>query len=189
MYFPIPLVETLKNLRFREFDAVRSMLVESGGPIIEPIKLNHPGGAAGYIVEKNDRKVCCFLDHEYGQLDKVDNELLIKANNCDLVIWDGMFLDEELPPKFCEGQAVRAKNVNGFAHNRLPRYVRGKVGIIFSINGVYALQDTNEEEEQPYDTPENVYTVRFSSTELWGDDGNENDCIYIDAWESYLDFE
>ena len=98
-------------------------------------------------------------------------------------------LDEEEPLKFYEGQAVRAKNVNGFAHNRLPRYVRGKVGIIFSINGVYALQDTNEEEEQPYDTPENVYTVRFSSTELWGDGCNENDYVFIDAWESYLDFD
>ena len=67
--------------------------------------------------------------------------------------------------------------------------MRGKVGVIFSINGVYALQDTNERDEQPYEHPENVYTVRFSSTELWGDDGNENDYVYIDAWESYLDFD
>ena len=67
--------------------------------------------------------------------------------------------------------------------------MRGKVGTIISINGVYALQDTNEKEEQPHDQLENVYTVKFSSTELWGADGNSNDYVYVDAWESYLDFE
>ncbi|MBD21473.1 MAG: nitrile hydratase subunit beta [Rhodospirillaceae bacterium] len=98
-------------------------------------------------------------------------------------------LNEELPPKFSQGQAVKAKKINGSAHNRLPRYVRGKAGVIFSINGVYALQDTNEKDEQPCERPKNVYTVRFSSIELWGDDGNENDYVFIDAWESYLDFD
>ena len=98
-------------------------------------------------------------------------------------------LNEELPLKFCKGQEVRAKNLNGFAHNRLPRYVRGKVGTIFSINGVYALQDTNEKGEQPYAQLENVYTVKFSSSELWGANGNVKDFVYIDAWESYLDID
>ncbi len=99
MYFPIPLVETLKNLRFREFDAVRSMLVESGGPIIEPIKLNHPGGASGYIVQESGKKVCCFLDHEFGIDEEIDSNLLEVAGGSDLVIWDGMFLDGELAAK------------------------------------------------------------------------------------------
>ena len=97
-------------------------------------------------------------------------------------------LDEKLPSKFRENQTIKVRNINGLAHNRLPRYVRGKVGTIISINGVYALQDTNEKDEQPHDKPENVYTVKFSSTELWGLDGNSNDFVYIDAWESYLDF-
>jgi nitrile hydratase beta subunit len=97
-------------------------------------------------------------------------------------------LNEELLPKFRKDQTVKVKNINGLAHNRLPRYVRGKVGTINSINGVYALQDTNEKEEQPHDQLENVYTVKFSSRELWGADGHSNDYVYIDAWESYLDF-
>ena len=67
--------------------------------------------------------------------------------------------------------------------------MRGKVGTIISIYGVYALQDTNEKEEQPHDQLENVYNVKFSSTELWGADGNSNDYVYVDVWESYLDFE
>ena len=97
MYFPIPLVDTLKNLKFVDFTDVQENIAKLC--YLETIKLNHPGGAAGYIVEKNERRVCCFLDHEYGQDEKIDKGLAVNAKNCDLVIWDGMFLEEELPPK------------------------------------------------------------------------------------------
>ena len=99
MYFPIPLVETLKNLSFREFDLVRDNLLSTTQSIIEPIKLNHPGGASGYIVEENGKKLCCFLDHEFGIDDEIDTGLARVARNADLVIWDGMFLNSELQSK------------------------------------------------------------------------------------------
>ena len=67
--------------------------------LLSTIQLNHPGGAAGYIVEKENKKVCVFLDHEYGQESTVDDELLTIARESDLIVWDGMFLNEELPPK------------------------------------------------------------------------------------------
>jgi phosphoribosyl 1,2-cyclic phosphodiesterase len=97
LYFPIPLVETLKNLKFVDFAEVQREI--SNLCVLNTIKLNHPGGAAGYVVEKNSRKICCYLDHEYGQDELIDNDLVEKAANADLIIWDGMFLDEELPPK------------------------------------------------------------------------------------------
>ncbi|MDE0746085.1 MAG: nitrile hydratase subunit beta [SAR202 cluster bacterium] len=97
-------------------------------------------------------------------------------------------LDLEINAKFENGGVVRAKEINGRAHNRLPRYVRGKTGTIISDNGIYALQDTNEKDEQPYDDPQHVYTVRFSSEELWGNASHGNDFIYLDLWESYLEF-
>jgi len=96
-------------------------------------------------------------------------------------------LDLEISAKFENGGIVRAKEINGRSHNRLPRYVRGKTGTIIRDNGIYALQDTNEKDEQPYDDPQHVYTVRFSSKELWGNDSHENDFIYLDLWESYLE--
>ena len=98
MYFPIPLVETLKNLCFTEFDVVQNRLSLSD-TIIDPIKLNHPGGASGYIIREGDKKVCCFLDHEFGGDDDVDTKLLAVARGADLVIWDGMFLNSELVAK------------------------------------------------------------------------------------------
>lgn len=99
MYFPIPLVETLKNLRFTEFRVVQDSLNSNAQIVIEPIKLNHPGGASGYIIQENDKKVCCFLDHEEGSDHEVDAELLAVAHGADLIIWDGMFLDNELISK------------------------------------------------------------------------------------------
>ena len=66
---------------------------------IQPIKLNHPGGASGYIIQENDKKVCCFLDHEFGGDNDVDANMLAVAAGADLVIWDGMFLDGELVSK------------------------------------------------------------------------------------------
>ena len=97
MYFPIPLVDTLKNLKFVEFDLIMAELEHLCS--LSTIKLNHPGGAAGYIVEKDKKKVCVFLDHEHGQEQLIDDQLISDARGSDLVVWDGMFLDEELPPK------------------------------------------------------------------------------------------
>ena len=97
MYFPIPLVDTLKNLKFVEFDLIVADLNDLCS--LNTIKLNHPGGAAGYIVEKDNKKVCVFLDHEYGQEARIDDHLINIARESDLIVWDGMFLDEELPPK------------------------------------------------------------------------------------------
>ena len=99
MYFPIPLVETLKNLCFTEFNVVQNILLSSSDTTIDPIELNHPGGASGYIIREGDKKVCCFLDHEFGGDDDVDTKILAVARGADLVIWDGMFLDSELVAK------------------------------------------------------------------------------------------
>ena len=74
MYFPIPLVDTLKNLKFVEFDLIMAELEHLCS--LSTIKLNHPGGAAGYIVEKDNKKVCVFLDHEYGQEPLIDDQLI-----------------------------------------------------------------------------------------------------------------
>jgi nitrile hydratase len=96
-------------------------------------------------------------------------------------------LDLNLEAKFHVGQLVRAKEIKSSGHNRLPGYVRSKLGVVTKKTGVYALQDTDEKDEQPYDDPQHVYTVRFSSRELWGEKGRDLDFVYVDIWESYLD--
>ena len=96
-------------------------------------------------------------------------------------------LNLNLEAKFRVGQLVRAKEIKSFGHNRLPGYVRSKCGVVTKKTGVYALQDTDAKDEQPYDDPQHVYTVKFSSKELWGNKGRDLDFIFLDIWESYLE--
>lgn len=96
-------------------------------------------------------------------------------------------LDLDVPARFGVGETVRARTVDPPGHIRLPRYAQGKCGTVFRDNGVYALQDTDENGQQFGDFPQHVYTVRFTSRELWGDRGSERDAIYVELWEDYLE--
>ena len=69
--------------------------------------------------------------------------------------------------------------------DRLPIYARGKKGKVILHHKGHVLPDASAHDLG--DSPEHLYTVEFSSTELWGDkDGNQKDSICIDLWESYL---
>ena len=84
------------------------------------------------------------------------------------------------------GQQVRAKNIHPQGHIRLPRYVRGKHGVITKDHGVWALQDTTLAGEL-VGGPQHLYTVRFAARELWGAAASPRDSVFIDAWEDYLE--
>jgi nitrile hydratase beta subunit len=89
------------------------------------------------------------------------------------------------PPKFEAGQRVRTKNFHPTGHTRLPRYARGKVGIVDAMREGFVLPDTNAHGRG--ENPEWVYTVVFDAAELWGEGADPTLTISIDAWESYLD--
>ena len=46
-------------------------------------------------------------------------------------------LNPKVHPRFKVRQRVRARNINPIGHTRLPRYVRGKTGVIVRDHGVY----------------------------------------------------
>lgn len=86
-------------------------------------------------------------------------------------------------PRFKVGQAVRARNINPTGHTRLPRYARAKQGTIDRIHGAFVFPDSNALFQG--ENPQHLYSVRFTSHELWGD--TTQDAVYIDLWESYLE--
>ena len=86
---------------------------------------------------------------------------------------------------FDVGDAVRVRNLHPPGHTRLPRYVRGKRGVVERFYGFQDVQDA----QPPGGTmePQAVYAVRFTALELWGDDAQANSVVCIDMWESYLE--
>ena len=89
------------------------------------------------------------------------------------------------PPRFCAGQGVRARNLNSTGHTRLPRYVRGKLGTIDRVHGIFVFPDTNAHFQG--ETPQHLYSVRFEAEELWGGQSGNRGAVYVDLWEDYLD--
>jgi nitrile hydratase len=94
-------------------------------------------------------------------------------------------LDTEVTPRFEVGDQVRGRNIHPTGHTRMPRYTRGRTGVVERDRGVFALPDSQESGGDP--RPQHVYLVRFSARELWGDRAAPNDSLYIDMWEDYLE--
>jgi len=88
-------------------------------------------------------------------------------------------------PKFAVGQAVRARNVHPTGHTRLPRYARGKTGVIARDHGVYVFADTNAHFQGEH--RQHVYSVRFTARELWGDAASPRDSVHLDLWDDHLE--
>jgi nitrile hydratase len=74
-----------------------------------------------------------------------------------------------------------ARNPGG--HNRLPRYLRAKPGIIEAVHRRFPLAD---ERALGRDVPEELYTVAFAAADVWDIDAEPNCVIHAELWESYL---
>jgi nitrile hydratase len=88
-------------------------------------------------------------------------------------------------PLYKVGDSVRARNMHPVGHTRLPRYARGKVGVVTRDHGVYAFPDTNAHFQGEH--RQHVYSVRFSARELWGESASPRDCVHLDLWDHYLE--
>lgn len=96
-------------------------------------------------------------------------------------------LELNITPRFEIASEVRTLNLHPRGHTRLPRYTRGKRGTVIRDNGVYALQDTDEDGQPLGHSPQHVYTVRFTGEELWGNRASARDVVCVDLWEDYLE--
>jgi len=88
-------------------------------------------------------------------------------------------------PRFAVGDAVITRNVHPVGHTRLPRYARGKRGVIHRLHGPQTFPDTNAHGLGTQ--PQPLYTVRFEARELWGDSAEPRQTVALDLWDSYLD--
>jgi nitrile hydratase len=93
--------------------------------------------------------------------------------------------DAQAPAKFKAGDRVRAKNIHPLTHTRLPRYVRGHVGVVERDHGVQVFPDSAATDAG--ENPQWLYTVVFEATELWGPESDASVKISVDAFEPYLE--
>lgn len=87
--------------------------------------------------------------------------------------------------RFARGDRVRARNINPKGHTRMPRYVRGKAGVVARDWGVFVFPDTNAHHAGA--KPQHCYSVAFDAHELWGKSPRSGERVYIDLWEDYLE--
>jgi nitrile hydratase len=91
--------------------------------------------------------------------------------------------DGGLSPRHGVGDHVTARSNGSLGHTRLPRYVRGRSGVIHQSHGAHVFPDDSA---RGVERAEPLYTVRFAARELWPE-GTGRDFVYVDLWESYLE--
>lgn len=88
----------------------------------------------------------------------------------------------EVPPRFAVGDEVIARNDHPAGHSRMPRYVRGRRGIIHNHHGVHLFQDDVDEDVGQ----QHLYTVKFIASDLWGSRAHPNDVVYVELSDYHL---
>lgn len=96
-------------------------------------------------------------------------------------------LPDAVTPRFRAGDAVIARNVNPVGHTRVPRYIKGKRGVVHRDHGVFAFPDAAA--HGLGHVPQHVYSVRFMARELWGNQASPLDSIHIDLFDEYMDLD
>lgn len=94
-------------------------------------------------------------------------------------------LDDKVPPKFKPGDRVITHNDHPVGHTRLPRYARGRHGVVDRDHGVFIFADTHAMTRDK--KPQHCYSVRFTARELWGAGASARDSVYVDLWDDHLD--
>ena len=88
-------------------------------------------------------------------------------------------------PSFAVGQRVRASRNHPSGHTRLPRYARGKVGVVVEVHPAFVFPDANAHDRG--EQPQFLYSVSFDGTELWGEDAEGSTRVSVDLFEDYLE--
>lgn len=87
-------------------------------------------------------------------------------------------------PGFAVGDPVTTFAHGVAGHTRLPAYARGKRGKVILHHGLWPYPDTSAHGHG--ECPQHLYTIRFDSTELWGQASEPNVSVTLDLFEPYL---
>jgi nitrile hydratase len=89
------------------------------------------------------------------------------------------------PARFKPGDRVRTKNINPPSHTRLPRYARGRGGVVEAVRGCHVFPDSVT--TGGGENPQWLYTVVFDGRQLWGTNADPTLTVSVEAFEPYLE--
>lgn len=96
----------------------------------------------------------------------------------------GSLREVEQAPRFAVGDTVATLDMHPSGPTKLPGYVRRRAGTVTAIRPAHVLPDTHAVFEG--ENAQHVYTVAFSSRDLWGEDAEEF-TLHVELFESYLE--
>lgn len=103
-------------------------------------------------------------------------------------LFDGGFPSDRPPAgpaRFGVGDRIVARNIHPAGHTRLPRYVRGRPGMIERVHGAFVFPDAAADGKAA--PPQWLYTAAFTAEDLWGESADPGGRVTIAAFESYLE--
>ena len=94
-FFPPNVFSYANCLNFVDFD--HFIMQKSPDLVVKSISLKHPGGAFGYSFKIGSKKVVIALDNEFDS--KMERDLIRFCQNADILLWDGMYTNDEIKTK------------------------------------------------------------------------------------------
>ncbi|MDR3420219.1 MAG: nitrile hydratase subunit beta [Xanthobacteraceae bacterium] len=95
------------------------------------------------------------------------------------------FREAPAPARLKTGDRVRTKKNHTATHTRLPRYARGRAGVIEAIRGCHVFPDSVA--IGAGENPQWLYTLLFEGRALWGESTDPMLKVSIEAFEPYLE--
>jgi nitrile hydratase len=87
--------------------------------------------------------------------------------------------------RFSVSDRVFVRNLHPLGHTRVPRYVRGKRGVVVHVAPRFSFPDSAAHGLSP--RSEHTYHVEFLASELWADSSEGNETVVVDLWDCYLE--
>ncbi len=94
-YFPVKLSELSATI---SFTYLNGKPLKVGKTKISTLPLRHPNGVLGFRIEDDGKVLTIATDCEHPENGECDPNLLVLADNTDLLIYDGQYTSEEYDP-------------------------------------------------------------------------------------------
>ena len=145
------------------------------------------GKKKGYWTnEELDKRTQYYLQYPNVPLPRNDDPALVEFAKWAMENGFSTLRETNKNAEFKVGDRVKVDASVPKTHTRRAGYIRGRTGEIVLYHGAHVYPDTNG--NGLGEMPEHLYTVRFTSEELWGKEAAEpHNEVYVDLWEPYIE--